>query len=332
VEFGLVAQTNAPAKKVIQLAQRAEEAGFTHFWTFDSCVLWQEPFVIYSQILSSTTRIKVGPMVTNPRTRDWTVTASLFATLNDMFGPRTVCGIGRGDSAVRFTGGTPASLATLGECMGVVKELAEGREAVIRDTPVKIPWVEDGALPVWMAAYGPKALALAGSKADGLILQLADPFIVNWAITTANESVVASGRAPQDFTVCVAAPAYVGSDLAHQRDQVRWFGGMVGNHVADIVERYGPDSNAVPPALTDYIKGRQGYDYRHHGQAGNPSTDFVPDEIIDRFCLLGPVAQHEQKLNELKQLGVDQFALYLMHDDPEGTIEAYASHLIEKLR
>jgi probable F420-dependent oxidoreductase len=328
MEFGLVAQTNAPAKKVIELAQRAEEAGFTHFWTFDSCVLWQEPFVIYSQILSSTSRIKVGPMVTNPQTRDWTVTASLFATLNDMFGPRTVCGIGRGDSAVRYTGGSPSSLATLGECMGVIKELAEGREALIRDTTVQIPWVKDGQLDVWMAAYGPKALELAGRRADGLILQLADPFVVNWAIETANRAVLSAKKKTEAFTVCVAAPAYVGEDLAHQRDQVRWFGGMVGNHVADIVERYGSDSSVVPPALTDYIKGRKGYDYSHHGKAGNPSTEFVPDEIIDRFCLLGPVEQHRKRLGELESLGVNQFALYLMHDDPEGTIEAYAREII----
>ncbi|MGC1420436.1 MAG: TIGR03842 family LLM class F420-dependent oxidoreductase [Acidimicrobiales bacterium] len=328
MDFGLVAQTNAPARQVIELAQRAEAAGFTHFWTFDSCVLWQEPFVIYSQILSSTSRIKVGPMVTNPQTRDWTVTASLFATLNDMFGPRTVCGIGRGDSAVRYTGGSPSSLATLGESMGVIKALAEGREAVLHDTAVKIPWVEDGHLDVWMAAYGPKALELAGAKADGLILQLADPFVVNWAIQTARRSVEAVGKDTKDFTVCVAAPAYVGGDLAHQRDQVRWFGGMVGNHVADIVERYGSDSQIVPPALTDYIKGRRGYDYSHHGRAGNPSTEFVPDEIIDRFCLLGPVESHRERLAELEALGVNQFALYLMHDDPEGTIEAYARDII----
>jgi probable F420-dependent oxidoreductase len=328
MDFGLVAQTNAPASDVVKLAQRAEEAGFTHFWTFDSAVLWQEPFVIYSQILSSTSRIKVGPMVTNPQTRDWSVTASLFATLNDMFGNRTVCGIGRGDSAVRYTGGSPSSLAVLGECMGVIRELAEGREALIRNTPVVIPWVKDGQLDVWMAAYGPKALELAGTKADGLILQLADPFVVNWAIETAHQAVVAAGKKTEDFTVCVAAPAYVGNDLAHQRDQVRWFGGMVGNHVADIVERYGTDSNVVPPVLTDYIKGRKGYDYRHHGKAGNPDTEFVPDEIIDRFCVLGPIEQHREKLAELEDLGVDQFSLYLMHDDPEGTIEAYAREII----
>jgi hypothetical protein len=123
----------------------------------------------------------------------------------------------------------------------------------------------------------------------------------------------------------------VGDDLAHQRDQVRWFGGMVGNHVADIVERYGSESSVVPPALTDYIKGRKGYDYSHHGQAGNPSTDFVPDEIVDRFCLLGPIEQHREKLNELKNLGVDQYALYLMHDDPGGTIEAYGEHIIGQI-
>jgi probable F420-dependent oxidoreductase len=328
MDYGLVAQTNSPASDVVALAQRAEAAGFSHFWTFDSCVLWQEPFVIYSQILSSTSRIKVGPMVTNPLTRDWSVTASLFATLNDMFGPRTVCGIGRGDSAVRFTGGTPSSLATLSECIGVIKDLAEGREAVIRDTAVQIPWVEDGQLDVWMAAYGPKALEVAGARADGLIMQLADPFIVDWAIRTAHEAARAAGKDTDDFTALVAAPAYVGEDLAHQRDQVRWFGGMVGNHVADIVERYGAESQAVPPALTEYIKGRRGYDYRHHGKAGNPDTEFVPDEIVDRFCLLGPVEQHREKLRELEGLGVDQFALYLMHDDPEGTMRAYADHII----
>ena len=63
---------------------------------------------------------------------------------------------------------------------------------------------------------------------------------------------------------------------------------MVGNHVADLVTRYGDGSAAVPAELTDYIKGREGYDYSHHGRAGNPTTDFVPDEIVDRFCLLGP--------------------------------------------
>ena len=327
MDFGVVLQTDPPARDVVTAMRVAEGCGFRYGWTFDSVVLWQEPFVIYSQVLAATRDLVVGPMVTNPSTRDWSVTASLFATLNDMFGNRTVCGIGRGDSARRVIGQQPANLATLSRAMHVIRELAEGREVEHHGVPVRIPWVRDGKLEIWMAAYGPKALQLVGAEADGFILQTADPDIARWTIGTVRDAARAAGRDPGDITICVAAPAYVGHDLAHQRDQLRWFGGMVGNHVADLVARYG-ENGPVPHALTDYIKGREGYDYRHHGRAGNPSTDFVPDAIVDRFCLLGPESAHRERIAELTELGVDQFALYLMHDQKEKTMAAYGSDII----
>jgi probable F420-dependent oxidoreductase len=332
MKFGAVFQTDPPASRVVELARIAEAAGFSYVWTFDSCVLWEEPFVVYSQILANTETIKVGTMVTNPLSRDWTVTASLFATLNEMFGNRTVCGIGRGDSAVRVVGGSPAKLSTLAEAMRVIKGLAEGRTVTYRDRAVEIPWVRDGSLEVLMAAYGPKALELAGRETDGLILQLGDPYLIEWSVQLAAEARAAGERAADPFTVCVAAPAYVGDDLEHQRDQVRWFGGMVGNHVADLVERYGARSGAVPQALTDYIASRQQYDYSHHGKAGNPSTAFVPDEVIDRFCVLGPAAAHAERMTELESIGVDQFAIYLMHDAVEATLDAYGNEIIPRFR
>jgi alkanesulfonate monooxygenase SsuD/methylene tetrahydromethanopterin reductase-like flavin-dependent oxidoreductase (luciferase family) len=139
------------------------------------------------------------------------------------------------------------------------------------------------------------------------------------------------GRDPGSVKICVAAPAYVGDDVAHQRDQVRWFGGMVGNHVADLVSRYGKDEAMIPRALSDYIAARQGYDYSHHGKAGNPSTDFVPDDVVDRFCVLGPVGEHVRRMQELRDLGVDQFAIYLMHDAQEATLDAYGKVVIPAL-
>ncbi|MBC6449512.1 TIGR03842 family LLM class F420-dependent oxidoreductase [Actinokineospora xionganensis] len=331
MDFGVVLQTDPPAREVVRLMAEAEQRGFTHGWTFDSCVLWQEPFVIYSQVLAATNSLVVGPMVTNPSTRDWSVTASLFATLNDMFGNRTVCGIGRGDSARRVIGQKPATLDVLREAMHVIRELAEGREVEHHGAPVRIPWVRDGRLEMWMAAYGPKALRMVGEHADGFILQTADPAIAKWTIDAVRDAAKNAGRDPGGITVCVAAPAYVGDDLAHQRDQLRWFGGMVGNHVADLVARYG-ESGPVPHELTDYIRGRQGYDYSHHGKAGNPSTDFVPDEIVDRFCLLGPASAHVDRIAELTELGVDQFALYLMHDQREKTLAAYGDDVIPHAR
>ena len=328
MDIGLVLQCTPPAARIVDLARRAEAYGFSHVWTFDSHILWEEPYVIYSKILDETRRVMVGPMVTNPATRDVTVTASVFATLNEMYGPRTVIGIGRGDSAVRVTNGKPVSVADLRSAVQTLKDMTNGRPVDYRGNSIRLPWAKDTQTGVWVAAYGPKVLALTGEVGDGFILQLADPSIAEWTIKAVRDAAAAAGRDPQSVKICVAAPAYVTDDIAHARDQLRWFGGMVGNHVADIVERYGEGGGGVPQALTDYIKGRQGYDYNAHGRAGNTHTEFVPDEIVDRFCIIGPVSEHIRRIEELRALGVDQFAVYLQHDDKDATLAAYGERVI----
>ena len=331
MDFGAVIQTNPPASRTIHLAKLAEQHGFSHVWTFDSHLLWEEPYVIYSQILAQTHRVMVGPMVTNPATRDWTVTASIYATLNEMFGNRTICGIGRGDSAVRVTNGSPTTLKTLRESIHVIRELANSRSVEYNGATLRFPWSTGSKLDVWVAAYGPLALKLTGEVGDGFILQLADLDIAEWMIATVRKAAADAGRDPLSIKFCVAAPMYVGNDWEHMRNQTRWFGGMVGNHVADIVSKYGADSS-VPKALTDYIKAREGYDYNQHGLSGNTHADFVPDEIVDRFCVLGSTADHIKKLTALKELGVDQFAGYLQHDNKEETLRSYGETVIPAMR
>jgi probable F420-dependent oxidoreductase len=229
MDFGVTFQTDPPASRIVELTQRAERLGFTHAWTFDSHILWQEPYVIYAQMLAATDKIMVGPFVTNPATRDPTVTGSLFATLNDMFGNRTVCGIGRGDSSRRVLGRPPTTLAQTEAAIHIIKDLAEGREI---DTPagkVKIPWVRDGRLEVWMAAYGPKALAVCGRAADGFILQLADPDITRWTIAKVREAATEAGRDPDAITPALQALVVVAPTEAEARAMldaraVRFFG------------------------------------------------------------------------------------------------------------
>ena len=331
MDFGVVIQTNPPAWRTVGLAKQAEEHGFDYVWTFDSHLLWQEPYVIYSAILNETKRVIVGPMVTNPATRDWTVTASVFATLNEMYGNRTVCGIGRGDSAVRVLNGKPTTLKDVRDATHVIRELANCRAVEVNGTTLQFPWARSSELEVWVAAYGPLALKTTGEVGDGFILQLADVDIAKWMIAAVRKAASDAGRDPDAITFCVAAPAYVGDDMEHMREQCRWFGGMVGNHVADIVAKYG-DSGDVPQALTDYIKGREGYDYNSHGKADNDHVDFVPDEIVDRFCILGTVEDHVAKLEELKAIGVDQFAVYLQHDNKEETMRVYGESIMPRLR
>jgi probable F420-dependent oxidoreductase len=246
-----------------------------------------------------------------------------------------VCGIGRGDSAVRVINGKPVRLAELREAIGVIRGLANGEQVDYKGSSLRLAWNPHSRLEVWVAAYGPKALALAGETGDGFILQLADPSIAEWSIAAVRRAAEEAGKDPDAVKICIAAPAYVtdGTDaqLAHAREQCRWFGGMVGNHVADIVARYGADGGAVPTALTDYIAGREGYDYNEHGKAGNTHTQFVPDSIVDRFCLIGPPEEHVRKLRELADLGADQFALYLQHDAKDATLARYGELVIPEV-
>ena len=238
------------------------------------------------------------------------------------------------DSALRVIGRKPRTLETMRESMEVIKGLVAGREVDYQGTRVTLSWLDEERgwdLPMWVAGYGPKALDLVGRHADGFILQLADPQILVWTRDVVRAAARDAGRDPDEIKLCVAAPAYVGDNLGHQRDQLRWFGGMVGNHVVDIVNRYGADGSSVPRGLTDYIEAREVYDYSHHGRAGNPTTDWVPDEAVDRFCVVGTAADHIRRLEELRDLGVDHFALYLMHDQIDETLAAYGERVIPAL-
>ena len=232
-------------------------------------------------------------MVTNPATRDWTVTASTYATLNEMYGNRTLCGIGRGDSAVRVTNGRPSTVAELRDSIAVIRGLANGEEVEYKGSHLRFPWSHGSTLDVWVAAYGPRVLQLTGEVADGFILQLADLVDRRVEIAPVRKAAADAGRDPDDVAICVAAPAYItdGSEAgrAHAYDQCRWFGGHGRQPRGRHRRPYGADGANVPTALTDYIKGREGYDYNEHGRAGNTHTSFVPDEIVDRFCVIGTV-------------------------------------------
>jgi probable F420-dependent oxidoreductase len=335
MDFGLVLQLHHPPSRAVELAKTAESYGFHAVWAFDSHILWEECNVVFAAILERTHKIVVGPLVTNPVTRHPTVTASTFATLNDLYGNRTICGIGRGDSALRTLGREPCTIGELRDAVRIIKGLGNGEAVEHGGGTLRLPWARESRLPVWVAAYGPKMLAVAGETADGLIVQLGDPDLAVWMMEHVRTAADNAGRDPKSIKFCVAAPAYVtGShgDVEHAREQCRWFGAMVGNHVADIVGRYGASGAAVPRALSDYVESRAGYDYNQHGQAGNTHAQYVPDAVVDRFCLLGGPEEHIARLREYQELGVDQFALYLQHDAPAETLRAYGEKILPALR
>jgi probable F420-dependent oxidoreductase len=331
LSFGVTVMPDPPATRFVELLALAESRGFDYGWTYDSHVLWQEGFPLLTLAAQATTRMKLGHCVTNPGTREPTVLASGYATLHDITHGRMVMGIGRGDSARRFIGQQPVRVAEFERRIAMIKEFMNGRPVVWNGKELELKWVrpELPPIPMWVAGYGPKALAVAGRVGDGVIIQLADPVIIQWVMDTARRAAEEAGRDPAELACIVSAPSFITDDLAAAREQVRWFPAMVSNHVMDLVERYGYDSE-IPHELTEFVRVRKFYDYGEHSRVGARHGEFVTDEICDRFCVLGPPERASAKLKELEAIGVDQFNLYLMTEGQEDVLDAYGRHIIPR--
>ncbi len=329
MQFGFTLKPDHSIERTLALTRQAEAAGFDYGWLFDSHVLWREPYVLLTLMAQASTRLRLGTCVTNPATREPSVTASTLAVLDEVSGGRMDLGIGRGDSARRVLGKPPTTMATLEEAIGVIKALVEGRSVTFEGTELSLPWSGRYALPVWVAGYGPMALKMTGRVADGVILQLADPDLVRWFVSQLRDAEEAAGRVPGSVKVQSAAAAYVG-DRADGRERTRWFPALVSNHVVDLVNKYPREE--LPDSLTGYIRDRSGYDYHHHAEVGSSNASFVTDEIVDRFCVLGSAEEHVEKLRVLAEAGVDQFNVYLMNGNEEEQLELYGTQVIPALR
>jgi probable F420-dependent oxidoreductase len=329
LEFGITFKPDMPHARIVALAQQAEAAGFIYSWIFDSHVLWQEPYPLLTLIASNTGRMRMGTCVTNPAVRDATVTASLLATLNRISHGRMDLGIGRGDSSRRVMGKKPTTLERLEETVRVVRDLCSGKAIEYDGREIQMTWASGGVPPVWVAGYGPKALRSAGRVGDGVILQFADPHLIKWCLQFVREGAEEAGRDFSKIRVMSAAPVWVSDDLAKARDRVRWFPALVSNHVVDLVSRYKPEE--LPEELTSFIRDRKGYNYLHHAEVGSSNAEFVSDEIVDRFAIVGPAGEHVRKLEELARAGVTQFNIYLMSGDEEETVEVYGREVLPLL-
>jgi probable F420-dependent oxidoreductase len=329
MRFGFTLKPDHSIERTIALTKQAEAAGFDHGWLFDSHVLWRDPYPLLTLMAQATTTLRLGTCVTNPATREPTVTASALAVLNELSGGRMDLGIGRGDSARRVLGKPPTSMKDLEQAVHVIRALAEGRSIEFEGAMLELPWTSGHALPVWIAGYGPVALKLTGRIADGAMLQIGDPDLVRWFASQVRASAAEAGRGPDAVQVMAAAPAHVG-DLADGRDRTRWFPALVSNHVVDLVNKYPRED--LPQELTTYVRDREGYDYLHHAEVGSTNASFVTDEIVDRFCLVGSANQHIERLRDLAAAGVDQFNLYLMNGNEEEQLAIYGREIIPALR
>jgi probable F420-dependent oxidoreductase len=335
LSFGVTVLPDPPASRVVELLRLAEQNGFDYGWTYDSHILWQEPYPLLTMAALETTTLHLGLNVTNPGTREPTVTASAFATLQAISGGRMIMGIGRGDSARRTIGLQPVKVGEFERSVTAIRDLLNGRTIHWNDADIELAWAKGLSeppppVPVYVAGYGPRVLAIAGRCADGVVIQLADPEIVEWIVGQVRRAAEEAGRDPAELKVMACAPAHVSDDVAAACEQVRWFPAMVSNHVFDLLSKY--DRSQLPAHLTDYVERMQraNYDYSEHSRMGATHGQQVTDETCERFCVLGTPDQHVEKLRRLEAAGVDQWNIYLMTEGQEETLSLYGSEIIPR--
>ncbi|MGH9524936.1 MAG: TIGR03842 family LLM class F420-dependent oxidoreductase, partial [Terriglobales bacterium] len=277
MKFGFTLKPDISVDRIVSLTRQAEACGFEYGWMFDSHVLWKECFPLMTLMATNTQRMKIGPCVTNPAVRDITVMTSLFATLDLISGRRMQLGIGRGDSSRRVLGKKPVTYKELEQAIATYRDLASGKEIDYEGQKTQITW-SPGPSPVWIAGYGPKVLTMAGRCADGVILQFADPDLIEWCVGFVHQGAREAGRNPKSIEIMSAAPVWVSDDFKTAREHVRWFQALVSNHVVDLISKYDPAE--LPAALTSYVQNRAGYDYLHHCEVGSDNAEFVSDDVV----------------------------------------------------
>lgn len=330
MDFGITIKPDLTIDRIVSLTRQAESSGFSYGWIFDSHVIWMEPFPLLTLMAANTKAMRLGTCVTNPAVRDVTVASSLFATLNVFSHGRMQLGIGRGDSSRRVLGKKPTTLENLEEFVRTFRALNAGKSVELDGVSTRFPWAVGGVPPVWVAGYGPKALRTAGRIGDGVILQFADSGLIEWCLGFVREGAREAGRDASKIQVMAAAPVWASNDLKLARERVRWFPALVSNHVMDLISKYKPEE--LPKSLVSFVENRGKYDYLHHCEVGSDNADFVTDEIVDRFCLVGPIEQHQKKLEALRKVGVTQFNIYLMCGEEEKTLETYGREVLPHYR
>lgn len=332
LDFGVTFLPDPPVQAFVDRVVRAEQLGFRYAWTYDSHILWQEGYVFLTLAAAATSRIMLGHCVTNPGIREPTVTASGYATLQDVSGGRMVLGIGRGDSSRRVVGLKPVPVKQFEAALEMIKDLMNGRAVEWNGRQLHLEWAQGKEeIPMYVAGYGPRALGVAGRVGDGVVIQLADPEITRWIIERAQKAALDAGRNADALAPMICAPAVVDADLFRWREETRWFPAMVSNHVKDLIARYGTNGE-IPSALTDFAQAVKEYDYAEHSRVGAEHGKYISDEITDRFCLLGDVDAHVAKLRELEELGVRQVNLYLMTSAMDETLELYGKEVIPQFQ
>lgn len=316
------------------LAARAEELGFDLLGIGDSQSLFRDAYVSLTVAALHTSRIRLGPTVTNPLTRHWAVTANAIASIDELSGGRAILGIGSGDSAVYTLGLPPARLADMEEALRMLPALTAG-DAVQRDGRRLAVRGARRRVPLYISAEGPRTLRLGGRLADGVIVGTGlTPDAVRLSLDAIEAGAREAGRDPASIDVWWLVKTCIGDSRAAAVDEIKMALAASANHAF----RFTLEGKAVPPALHGPIRELQrAYDSHQHEVLGPTDNARLTDRLgltdylADRFAIAGTPAECADQVRRAAAAGARQLLLTGIVRDPRGFVERWAGEVAPRI-
>ncbi|GIX46273.1 MAG: LLM class F420-dependent oxidoreductase [Candidatus Tectimicrobiota bacterium] len=340
VRIALRIPGTAPLSELVPLIQQVEAAGFDGAGILDSQLLCRDTFVTLALAATQTSRLQLFPAVTNPLTRHPSVLAGAMQTLAELAPGRLRCIIGSGYTSATTIGRKPATLAQMRACITTVKALLAGETVDFDGTPGRLQYASGPRIPVLMAASGPKAIALAGEIADGVLLLVGyTPGIVEAVLACLEEGARRSGRRLEDLEIIWAVRTGTASTMEEARRQARpiavhWGILRWGAHWLKHAGLQLP-SLTIPQEVWNIYPDLS---HAHDWEAAIAATAFVPDEVVAQLCdalgLIGTPEHCAQRIAEMAACGVTN--LYLMpfqtFAPPTQDLEAFRTVVFPRLQ
>jgi len=311
------------------LCREAEGSGFEWLGVADSQSVFRELYVALTLAALHTSRVRLGPLVTNPLTRHLVVTASAIASVDELSGGRAVLGLGSGDSAIYTIGAPPATVAGLEDSITTLGRLTSG-EAVQREGRTWRVHRSTRRVPIYLAAGGPRTLELAGRVADGVIVGLGlTPEVIRLSLAAIERGARAAGRALADVDVWWFAKTSLADRREAAIEPIKMALAASANHAF----RFTLEGKGVPADLHEKIRGLQREYNAHHHEIPGAANANLPDRwdltefLVDRFAIVGTPADCVAQISRAMAAGARQFIITGFVPDPRAFMRRWAKEV-----
>jgi len=315
-EFGIVMEPSPGY--TARLAAEIEAMGFDALLCPDTQCLSPEPYGQLSLAAARTTRLRLGTGVTNPFTRDASVTAGALATLQVESGGRALCGIGRGDSSAAHIGRRNAKTEELRSYVEQVRAYIRGEEVQRGETRSRMRWITPGSVPdvpLDIACTGPATIRMAVEAGDRVTFSVGSaPERIRWAMDTALEHLAKTGRDRASLSI----GAFVNMVCDPDEQRAINLGRMIAGMVAHFAGMKDSPVDHLPPKLKAIaVSMKSGYDMARHAQNEGAHLSMIDDDFVDWFSICGPPSKCTERLGELVAMGLDH--VYVLGGSPVPT-------------